>query len=93
MLGRQAAVCQTPGQDGCCLGWLSCNEGLKGPTYACHHSGVRVSLAAVQLFNLVAKSVFLLAGNVVVTDIPQFQAVIFAACMAVQTYTVIRWVS
>ncbi|KAG2433266.1 hypothetical protein HXX76_008334 [Chlamydomonas incerta] len=45
----------------------------------------------VELFNLAAKTLFLLAGNIIVTDVQQVQALIFAACMAIQTFTVIRW--
>ncbi|KAG2449446.1 hypothetical protein HYH02_005593 [Chlamydomonas schloesseri] len=45
----------------------------------------------VELFNLAAKTLFLLAGNVIVTDVQQLQALIFALCMAAQTFTVFRW--
>ncbi|KAG2497033.1 hypothetical protein HYH03_005036 [Edaphochlamys debaryana] len=46
----------------------------------------------VELINLVAKTVFMLASAVLVVDIPKLQALIFAATMAVQFYTTIRWV-
>lgn len=45
------------------------------------------------MINLSAKTVFLLASAILVVDIPKLQAIIFAATMAVQFYTTVRWVS
>ncbi len=47
----------------------------------------------LQLINLGAKTVFLLASAILVVDIPKLQALIFAAAMGVQFYTTVRWVS
>ncbi|KAG2449443.1 hypothetical protein HYH02_005590 [Chlamydomonas schloesseri] len=46
----------------------------------------------VELINLGAKTVFLLASAILVVDIPKLQALIFAAAMGVQFYTTVRWV-
>ncbi|KXZ46983.1 hypothetical protein GPECTOR_39g477 [Gonium pectorale] len=46
----------------------------------------------VELINLAAKTVFLLASAIIVVDVPKLQALIFAASMAVQFYATARWV-
>ncbi|KAG2497025.1 hypothetical protein HYH03_005028 [Edaphochlamys debaryana] len=46
----------------------------------------------VDLINLVAKTVFMLSGAILVADIPKLQAFVFAGSMSVQFYTTIRWV-
>ncbi|KAG2449445.1 hypothetical protein HYH02_005592 [Chlamydomonas schloesseri] len=46
----------------------------------------------VEVINLGAKTVFLLASAILVVDIPKLQAIIFAFAMGVQFYTTVRWV-
>ncbi|GFR50724.1 hypothetical protein Agub_g12981 [Astrephomene gubernaculifera] len=46
----------------------------------------------VELLNLAAKTVFLLASAILVVDVPKLQAIVFAATMALQFYTTARWV-